>query len=135
MQFFTDYTNLALLVAAMIAGGLLLWPSLMRRGRDLSVQQATQFINHRNATVIDLRTAAEYGQGHLPQARHVAWDALSSKVMQIAKNKAHPVLLTCQTGRRSHQALAVLKQAGYTEVFVLQGGLAAWQQAGMPVIK
>lgn len=107
----------------------------MRRGRDLSVQQATQFINHRNATVIDLRTVAEYGQGHLPQARHVAWDALSSKVMKIAKNKAHPVLLTCQTGRRSHKALAVLKQAGYTEVFVLQGGLAAWQQAGMPVIK
>lgn len=121
------------MLAALISSGLLLWPSLMRRGRDLSAQQATQLINHRNAAVIDLRSADEYGRGHLPQARHLAFDALPAKVMQVAKNKAHPVLLICQTGRRAHKAQVILRQAGYTEVFVLQGGLTAWQQAGMPV--
>jgi len=135
VKFFVDPTNLVLISAALISGGWLLWPSLMRRGRDLTAQQATQLINHRNATVIDLRTADEYSQGHLPQARHLAFDMLPAKVAQIAKNKAQPVLLICQTGRRAHKAQTILQQADYSEVFVLQGGLTAWQQAGMPVIQ
>ena len=45
------------------------------------------------------------------------------------------MLLVCQTGQQSNKASHIVRAAGYTEVHVLQGGLTAWQQAGMPVVK
>jgi rhodanese-related sulfurtransferase len=44
-------------------------------------------------------------------------------------------LLICQTGQQSQKASRTLSEAGYAEVHVLQGGLDAWQKAGMPVVK
>jgi rhodanese-related sulfurtransferase len=136
VTFFTDYTNLVLIAALLASGGMLLWPTLTGRGRGgLSAAEATQLINRRNAVVIDLRPAAEYANGHLPSARHLEFAELQAKIAQIAKNKANPVLLVCQNGQHSNKASRVVREVGYTEVHVLQGGLAAWQQAGMPVVK
>ncbi len=136
MTFFTDYTNLVLLVALVVSGALLLWPMVTGGGRGgLSAAEATQLINRRNAVVVDLRPAADYTNGHLPSARHLEFSELQAKIGQIAKNKASPVLLVCQNGMQSNKASRIVKEAGYTEVHVLQGGLNAWQQAGMPVVK
>ncbi|CCD28998.1 Putative rhodanese-related sulfurtransferase [Candidatus Glomeribacter gigasporarum BEG34] len=127
--------NLILIAAAAISGALLVWPMLTRRARALSIAQATQLINRRNALVIDVRSADEYQCGHLPRARRIGLDELQSRIARIAKNKNHPVLLVCQTGVRTRRAEATLKQMGYTEVFGLQGGLAAWQAAGLPLVQ
>lgn len=136
MTFFTDYTNLILIAALVISGALLVWPKIAGRGRGgLSAAEATQLINRRNAVVVDLRAAADFAAGHVPAARHIALDELQAKIGQIAKNKATPVLLVCQTGLQSNKASEAVRAAGYTEVHVLQGGLSAWQQAGMPVVK
>jgi rhodanese-related sulfurtransferase len=135
VKFFTEPANLVLIAIALISGGMLLWPVITRRDRGLSAADATQLINRRNAVVIDVRSAEEFGKGHLPQARHLQFDELKSKVGQVAKNKNTPVLLVCQTGAHSAKAQSVLKEAGYAEVFTLQGGVNAWQQAGMPVVR
>lgn len=136
MTFFTDYTNLVLIAALVISGGVLLWPTLAGRGRGgLTAAEATQLINRRNAIVVDLRPGTDYANGHLPAARHLEFEQLQAKIGQIAKNKASPVLLVCQNGSQSNKASRVVREAGYTEVHVLQGGLNAWQQAGMPVVK
>ncbi|SFI16369.1 Rhodanese-related sulfurtransferase [Paraburkholderia megapolitana] len=136
VKFFTDYTNLVLIAIVLISGGLLLWPALSRRGRGgVTAGEATQLINRRNAVVVDLRSAADFATGHLPSARHVEFAELQAKVGQLVKNKNNPVLLVCQTGQQSNKAVRVVQDAGYAEVHVLQGGLNAWQQAGMPVVK
>jgi rhodanese-related sulfurtransferase len=136
VKFFTDYTNLVLIAIALISGGLLLWPAIIGRGRGgVSAAEATTLINRRNAVVIDLRTASEYAQGHLPMARNVEFGELQAKIGQIAKNKGNPVVLVCQTGQQSQKASRIVSDAGFAEVHVLQGGLDAWQKAGMPVVK
>jgi rhodanese-related sulfurtransferase len=115
---------------------LLLWPTFARRGRgSVSAPEAVQLINRRNASVIDVRPAAEYSKGHLPAARNFEISELQAKIGQIAKNKSNPVLLVCQTGQQSQKASQIVSDAGYAEVHVLQGGLDAWQKAGMPVVK
>jgi rhodanese-related sulfurtransferase len=134
VTFFTDYTNLVLIAIALISGVLLLWP-VLRRGSGISAADATLLINRRNAMIVDVRTAAEFAGGHLPQARHFALNELETKAAQISKNKKTPLLLICQTGQRAQKAQAVLAGAGYAEIYILQGGLGAWQQAGMPVVK
>jgi rhodanese-related sulfurtransferase len=136
VKFFTDYTNLVLIAVALVSGGLLLWPTIVRRGRrGVSAPEAIQLINRRNASVIDVRPAAEYSKGHLPAARNFEISELQAKIGQIAKNKSNPVLLVCQTGQQSQKASQIVSDAGYAEVHVLQGGLDAWQKAGMPVVK
>ncbi|WP_153101482.1 rhodanese-like domain-containing protein [Paraburkholderia hayleyella] len=134
MKFFTDYTNLVLIAIILISGGLLLWPTLRRRG-GLSVADATQLINRRNATVLDLRPAADFATGHLPAARHLELDELQAKIPSLVKNKSTPILLVCQSGQQSSRAAGTVREAGYAEVQVLEGGMKAWQQAGMPVVK
>ena len=136
MKFFTEYQNIALIVIALVSGALLLWPAIMRRGRGgISAAEATTLINRRNAVVVDLRPAAEFAKGHLPSARNVELAELQAKIGQIAKNKSNPVVLVCQTGQESQRASRTVSEAGYAEVHVLQGGVDAWQKAGMPVVK
>jgi len=137
VTFFTNYINLVLIAIALISGGLLLWPSLRQGGGrgGVSAAEATQLINRRNAVVIDLRSADEFANGHLPSARNLQFSELQAKIGQFVKNKGNPVLLVCQTGQQSRKALGIVKEAGFAEVEVLNGGLNAWQQAGMPVVK
>ncbi|MDR5812229.1 MULTISPECIES: rhodanese-like domain-containing protein [unclassified Caballeronia] len=136
MKFFTEYQNIALIVIALVSGALLLWPAIMRRGRGgISAAEATTLINRRNAVVVDLRPAAEFANGHLPSARNLEVSELQAKIGQIAKNKSNPVVLVCQTGQQSQRASRSVSEAGYAEVHVLEGGVDAWQKAGMPVVK
>ncbi len=136
MKFFTDYTNIALIVIALVSGALLLWPAIQRRGRGgVTAAEATTLINRRNAVVIDLRAAAEFAKGHLPSARNIEQTELQAKIGQIAKNKSNPVVLVCQTGQQSQRASRTVTEAGYAEVHILEGGVDAWQKAGMPVVK
>ncbi|KVR25484.1 sulfurtransferase [Burkholderia ubonensis] len=135
MSFFTDYTNLALVAILLVSGGLLAYPALRRGRGGLSAAEATQLINRRNAVVIDVRPASEFASGHLPSARQVEAGEIGAKIAQVAKNKSTPVLIVCQNGQQSQKAARAVEAAGYAEVHVLEGGVAAWQQAGMPVVK
>ncbi len=135
MTFFTDYTNLALIAILLVSGGLLAVPALRRGRGGLSAAEATQLINRRNAVVIDLRPATEFAAGHLPSARQIEVAEIGAKIAQVAKNKSTPVLLVCQNGQQSQKAVREVEAAGYAEVHVLEGGVSAWQQAGMPVVK
>lgn len=137
VNFFTDYNNLALIAIAVVSGGLLAWPAISRStgGKSVNTAAATQLINKRNAVVVDIRDAAEYAKGHLPQARSAPLAELAAKAAGLAKDKSVPIIVVCQTGQRSGKAQAALKEAGYSEIYSLEGGLAAWQQAGLPVIR
>jgi rhodanese-related sulfurtransferase len=134
VTFFTNPFNLALIVIVLVSGVMLLWPTLTRRNQGLASSEAILLINRRNAAVIDIRTAEAYAAGHLPQARHVAFADLAGKAPLLAKNKATPVILICQNGQQSNKALDALKQAGYSEVHALEGGLDGWKKAGLPVV-
>ncbi|UDG83325.1 rhodanese-like domain-containing protein [Candidatus Vallotia lariciata] len=137
MKFFTEPANLILIATSVVSGGLLLWPvwlSLIETDSYLP-QKAIQLINHHNAVIIDLRYDDEFVRGHLPQARHLLFNELKSKITQTVKNKKTPVLLVCQNGKHSSRARNILQEVGYVAVFTLRGGIKAWQQAGMPIVK
>ena len=136
MKFFTEHpANLVLLLTAAVSGFLLLWPILMRRGAQaLSMLEATQLINRKNAVVIDLRDAKQFAAGHALNARNVMPDALADSAA-LPKNKETPVLLICEAGQRSAASARALAKLGYAAVHPLAGGHAAWVAAGFPVQK
>lgn len=129
--------NVLLVVAAVTSGGMLLWPLLRRAGGGPGVDtlQATQMINRQDAVMLDVREAAEIAPGRILGARHIPLDQLAARAAEVSKKKDRPVIAYCDSGRRGAKAVAILVQAGYANVFNLNGGYGAWVQAGLPVEK
>ncbi len=81
--------------------------------------------------VIDVRTPEEYASGHIPGAVNIPFDQVAQRIAEIAA--PHGVALYCMVGPRARKGESALLAAGYEKVFHLEGGLAAWQAAGLPV--
>lgn len=130
--------NLMLIGLALGSAGMLLWP-LLRRGTsgvaDVSPNDAVLLINRENALVLDVRNAAEFASGHIADARNIPLADLQSRLGELARYKDKPLLVNCQGGVRSSSACSVLKKGGFTRVYNLDGGVGAWVQAKLPVIK
>ena len=102
----------------------------------LSPAQATLLMNREDALVVDVSPAADFAKAHIPGSVSAPLADLDpDKHKQLSKAKERPVIVTCRTGMSAHGAAAKLKKAGFTKVSVLDGGLAGWRQAEMPVGK
>jgi rhodanese-related sulfurtransferase len=128
--------NILLIAVAFVSGAMLIWPYVRRMGGGPSVSaaQATQLINREDALVVDVRDPGEYGGGHILGAKNLPLSRIDSAGKEIAaKRKDKPLIVYCDTGNRSTKAAAALRSQGFSQVLNLSGGLAAWQQAGLPV--
>jgi rhodanese-related sulfurtransferase len=133
VNFITD--NLYLIGIAIVSGGALLFPSLMRRGAVVSPLQATQYINKGKTLILDVRTTDEFATGHLQNAKHIPLQELGPRTKEIEKSKSHVVIVVCASGARSGRATGLLNKAGFEQVFSLDGGIAVWKAAGLPIVK
>jgi rhodanese-related sulfurtransferase len=130
--------NLLLILVALVSGAMLLWPYVRRVGGGPSVSalQATQLINREDALVVDVRDPGEFGTGHILGAKNVPLSRIDAAGSEIAaKRKEKPVIVYCDNGSRSVKAASALRKQGFSRVVNLSGGLAAWQQAGLPLEK
>lgn len=124
-----------LIAIATLSGGALLWPALTQRGKKASPQEATLLINRTKTTIVDVRDAAAFATGHLPEAKNIPASELANRAGELEKSKNRTIIIVCQQGNRAHGAAKVLEKAGYESVVVLDGGQAAWQTAGLPIVK
>jgi rhodanese-related sulfurtransferase len=129
--------NWYLFAAALVSGGLLLWPVLTQGstgGLRVSASDAVQLINRQKAVLIDISDPAQYAAGHAVGSRSVPLDTLESS-RELPKNKALPVVVVCPTGSRAPRAVAILRKLGFENARALAGGLAAWRAANLPIEK
>jgi rhodanese-related sulfurtransferase len=129
--------NILLVAAALISGGMLLFPMLRGRGAGgaLSPNEATLLINREDAILIDVREDNEWAEGHAPSARHIPLGQLAGRIGELEKFKQKPVIVICRSGNRSATACATLRKNGFEKPHNLAGGISAWQEAGLPVVK
>jgi rhodanese-related sulfurtransferase len=135
MKFITE--NIFLIAVAFVSGAMLVWP-LVRRGAggpSVGTLEATRLINQSDAIVIDVRSAAEFAQSHILNARNIPLDELEKRLKELERFKDKPVIVSCATGSRSGSAAAILRKHGFSNVVSLAGGVAAWQQAGLPTTR
>ena len=104
-------------------------------GTRLSPQDAVRLINTENATIIDLREKPLYDNGHIARALHIAQPTVMDSLNKINKFKNKPIILVNTTDHQLSVIRQKLHQEGFTRVFVLSGGINAWQTAGLPLIK
>ena len=130
--------NMMLFGLAVTTGGMLIWPfiaRLYRPGSEVGSFEAVQLINRRDALVLDVRDSGEFTAGHVANARHIPEAQVAERVKELEKFKSRPILVTCRSGTRAASVSGTLRKLGFAEVFALRGGIAAWQQAGLPLEK
>jgi sulfur-carrier protein adenylyltransferase/sulfurtransferase len=84
------------------------------------------------ATIVDVREASEWEQGHLPDAVHISKSYVEQQIEGAVTDRDAPVVLYCAGGVRSLFAAQALEQLGYTNVASMSGGFQAWKSAGLP---
>lgn len=127
--------NVLWVSVAVVSGGMLLWPLIIggAGATAMSPAEATLAMNRQDAVVLDIRETSEFAKGHIGGARHITQAQLSTRLSEIEKFKARPIIVCCATGQRSASACADLKKAGFEQAYNLAGGLDAWSAAGLPL--
>jgi rhodanese-related sulfurtransferase len=135
-EFVGNHTLLVILFATVLFAFLGSEVSRLFRGyKEVTPGALTQLINRDNPLVVDLSSSQDFEKGHIPGARHVAMSQFDPENKELAKVRDLPVALYCKTGTTSAQAAARLVKAGFKRVFWLGGGLSAWQQADLPLVR
>jgi rhodanese-related sulfurtransferase len=85
-----------------------------------------------DGVVIDVREPFEWEAGHAAGAVHIPLGDLAARIDDVPREA--PVYVICAAGGRSLQGAALLKRHGIEAVNVT-GGMTAWQQAGLPIVR
>ena len=93
--------------------------------KHVSTTELKPLLNDRKRFYLDVRTPAEFKGNHIKGFKNIPLQTLNSQLNQIPKDKE--VLVICQSGMRSKQAVKVLKKAGYSNVTEVRGGMNAWR--------
>lgn len=125
--------NLMLVILAVTSGAMLLATSFFGGGPRVTTGEATKLINREDAQVIDVREAGDFAAGHLIGARNIPVAKFAERAADLEKLKGKPLIVCCETGIRSAKAVKELQKLGFDRVFNLDGGVAAWNKAGLPL--
>ena len=108
---------------------------LFRGFKSLRPGELVALMNRDNALVVDLSPVNDFQKGHIAGSKSVLPSQFDPENKQLAAAKALPVVVVCRTGVTAAGAAKRLKKAGFEHVYLLEGGIAAWQQAGLPLVK
>jgi len=102
----------------------------------LSPAKAIRLVNnHSDALILDVRTAADYKNGHIKGAKNMPLSELTTSIEKLSEDKKRPILVYCNSGSTVTRAIKLLRKAGFENVNNLEGGIAAWKDASMPLSK
>lgn len=128
-------TNLMLVILVLTSGAMFFWSLFQQGGKNTSAAEATLLINRDEAKVVDVREPDEFAAGHLPDAINIPLGQLAKRVGELDNWKTFPLLVYCASGGRSARACTDLRKQGFEKLHNLDGGVSAWQKAGLPVRK
>lgn len=100
----------------------------------LSPDSFQESIKDADIQLVDVRTAEEYAEQHIPGAVNI--DVYADDFVDQCLNrldKERPVAVYCRTGKRSASAAEQLRKAGFKKVLNLEGGIVGWIESGKPV--
>lgn len=103
--------------------------------QPLKPQEAVIKVN-RGGIFVDTRGAEDFAKGHIQGSKNIDLAKIrAGEVKPLEKFKDAPIVTVCNYGNTARAAATALEKAGFSQVYVLQGGLQAWQNASLPVAK
>jgi rhodanese-related sulfurtransferase len=100
----------------------------------IAPSEAIRMVNS-GAVLVDLRAANQFKDGHIAGAKNLPADQIAADAKALDKLAAKTVVLYCGDGATTAAAQRSLARAGAKNVYSLRGGLDAWKQENLPVVK
>jgi rhodanese-related sulfurtransferase len=121
---------IAILASVLLLAGCSTSPSAM----DLSVSEFSSKVTEAGVITLDVRTPGEFNEGHIEGALLVDFQSgnFENEIASLDKSKTYAVY--CRSGNRSGQAVKVMSDAGFTDLYNLDGGVIDWASAGLPLV-
>lgn len=97
-------------------------------GKTVSQKKFQRLITKKNTVLLDVRTPDEYNAGHIPGSLQI--DVLKTedfKKQVAVLDKTKTYLLYCRSGKRSKEAMLLMKESGFTKLYDLEGGFSSWK--------
>lgn len=127
--------NLAIMGLLMFLSTLFSCQQQKGNFKSLPVKEFASVIQDQDVQRLDVRTVAEYSEGHIPGTMNInVLDDSFATIADSVLQKDKPVALYCRSGKRSKKAAAILSSKGYV-VYDLDKGFNAWQEAGEKIEK
>lgn len=122
---------IALIAAVFLLAGC----SSSSSANNLTVAEFSSKAAEAGVITLDVRTPGEYAEGHLQGAQLIDFQSgnFENEIATLDKNATYAVY--CRSGNRSGQAVKVMQEAGFTNVFNMNGGVIDWANAGLPLVK
>jgi rhodanese-related sulfurtransferase len=120
----------ALMASALLLAGC----STSSSAIDLSVTEFSAKVAEAGVITLDVRTPGEFAEGHLEDARLIDFQSgnFENAIATLDKNATYAIY--CRSGNRSGQAVKVMQDAGFMNVFNMNGGVIDWANAGLPLV-
>ncbi|HUO80042.1 MAG TPA: rhodanese-like domain-containing protein [Steroidobacteraceae bacterium] len=139
MQQFLQYlaNHPWLVAAAVVMAGLVIVHEFRARTAafgSISPTEAVRLVNS-GAVLVDIRPREAFDAGHIAGAKHVPGAAIADGAKPLERFKDKPVIAYCDSGMTAGAAARHLGRLGFTKAYNLRGGLAAWRQDNLPVVK
>jgi rhodanese-related sulfurtransferase len=121
---------MALLASVLLLAGC----SNSSTATDLSVSEFSSKVTEAGIITLDVRTPGEFNEGHIAGAILVDFQSgnFESEIATLDKSKTYAVY--CRSGSRSGQAVKIMSDAGFTNLYNLNGGVIDWANAGLPLV-
>lgn len=97
----------------------------------VNTAEAVRIVNQQKGLFLDIREPSEFTKEHIADSVNLPLSTLSED--STLKNKAKPIILICASGQRSRTAAKQLNGKGFSDVYVLTGGLNSWKEAKLPL--
>jgi rhodanese-related sulfurtransferase len=101
----------------------------------MSPKEVSSLTAEKKAVIVDVREDDEWQAGHIDGAIHIPLQQINDRLPELAAYKDSTVITQCRSGKRSIKALELLKTAGFSNVYSMDGGIQAWTQQGLATTK
>jgi rhodanese-related sulfurtransferase len=140
MQQFLEFSlrHWELWLAFLVILGLLLSFELhikLTGASPLSPQQAIFLMNREEAVLLDVRDTNSYEKEHIAASIHIPFSELANKIKQLDVYRERPIIINYSQGQAHHRIAKLLKNAGFTKLYHLKGGISSWKNAALPLAK
>ena len=102
----------------------------MQTLQDADAKTVNEWLKAGRAVLIDVREPAEYAREHIEGARLVPLSAFDPAAFGAERDKI--AVFHCGSGTRTKMNAALLLATGFKSIYHMQGGIAAWKEAGLP---
>lgn len=89
----------------------------------------------REFLILDVRSEAEYADGHVPGAINIPYREIPNRLAELADFHNRKIVVYCEVGVRAGIAEHALEQAGFQQVIHLDGHMRRWRQEGLPTAR